>query len=234
MVKGTCNHQDHAGVGSALPDRLQYFRVARLKEMGGNAYRTSHNPPTPELLDACDRLGMLVMDETRRLDVTPQALGELERLILRDRNHPSVFIWSLGNEEFALQATNAAEAAVRVLTPNQELAHKLDPTRLCTVAMNADWGFGFSTVIDVQGFNYSTRNTGAIARALMSRAKKPAQPGIGTETGSTRTTRGIYADDPVRGYMAAYGEKGVEKAWTWLAYYMAHPVTSGGFGDSLP
>ncbi|MGH9781895.1 MAG: sugar-binding domain-containing protein, partial [Candidatus Acidiferrales bacterium] len=64
-VKGTCNHQDHAGVGSALPDRLQHFRIARLKEMGCNAYRTSHNPPTPALLDACDRLGMLVMDETR-------------------------------------------------------------------------------------------------------------------------------------------------------------------------
>ena len=66
-IKGTCNHQDHAGVGAALPDRLQYFRVARLKEMGCNAYRTSHNPPTPELLEACDRTGMLVMDENRLL-----------------------------------------------------------------------------------------------------------------------------------------------------------------------
>jgi beta-galactosidase len=63
-IKGTCNHQDHAGVGAALPDRLQYYRIERLKEMGSNAYRTSHNPPTPELLEACDRLGMVVMDET--------------------------------------------------------------------------------------------------------------------------------------------------------------------------
>ena len=67
VIKGTCNHQDHAGVGSALPDRLQYYRVAKLKEMGSNAYRTAHNPPTPELLEACDRLGMLVMDENRLL-----------------------------------------------------------------------------------------------------------------------------------------------------------------------
>jgi len=67
FLKGTCNHQDHAGVGAALPDALQYFRIAKLKEMGGNACRTSHNPPTPELLDACDRLGLLVMDENRLL-----------------------------------------------------------------------------------------------------------------------------------------------------------------------
>ena len=68
-IKGTCNHQDHAGVGAALPDRIQYYRIERLKEMGSNAYRTSHNPPTPELLDACDRLGMLVMDETRMMSI---------------------------------------------------------------------------------------------------------------------------------------------------------------------
>ena len=67
-IQGTCNHQDHAGVGTAMPDALQYYRVEKLKEMGCNAIRTSHNPPTPELLEACDRLGMLVMDENRRMD----------------------------------------------------------------------------------------------------------------------------------------------------------------------
>jgi beta-galactosidase len=64
-IHGTCNHQDHAGVGAAIPDALQVFRVKKLKEFGCNAIRTSHNPPTPELLDACDRLGMLVLDESR-------------------------------------------------------------------------------------------------------------------------------------------------------------------------
>jgi beta-galactosidase len=72
-VQGTCNHQDHAGVGTALPDRIQSYRIERLKEMGSNAYRTSHNPPTPELLDACDRLGMIVMDETRMMSSAPEA-----------------------------------------------------------------------------------------------------------------------------------------------------------------
>jgi beta-galactosidase len=223
VIKGTCNHQDHAGVGTAMPDALQYFRVKKLKEMGSNAIRTSHNPPTPELLEACDRLGMLVMDENRRVDETPLVMDELRDLVLRDRNHPSVFMWSLGNEEGALQATNGAEAAVRLITPMQALVHELDPTRLCTIAMNGGWGDGFSKVIDVQGFNYRTRNIDKF------REEFPAQRTIGTETASTRTTRGIYADDKEHGYVAAYGENGVEKAWTWWPYYAAHPFTSGGF-----
>jgi beta-galactosidase len=225
VIKGTCNHQDHAGVGSALPDALQYFRVKKLKEMGSNAIRTSHNPPTPELLEACDRLGMLVMDENRRVDETPQALNDLKELVLRDRNHPSVFIWSLGNEEGQFQAGNAAaqKAAVDVITPMQTMVHELDPTRLCTIAMNGGWGAGFSRVIDVQGFNYHTRNIDKF------REEFPTRPTIGTETASTRTTRGIYADDKQHGYVAAYGENGVEKAWTWWPYFAAHPFTSGGF-----
>ena len=105
VLKGTCNHQDHAGVGAALPDRLQYFRIAKLKEMGDNAIRTSHNPPTPELLDACDHLGMLVMDENRLLGGDTANLARLKGLILRDRNHPSVAIWSIANEEFTVQDT---------------------------------------------------------------------------------------------------------------------------------
>jgi beta-galactosidase len=225
VIKGTCDHQDHAGVGAAMPDALQYFRVKKLKEMGSNAIRTSHNPPTPELLEACDRVGMLVMDENRRVDDTELVTNELQGLIMRDRNHPSVFMWSLGNEEGNLQATNAAaqEAAVKLITPMQALAHELDPTRQCTIAMNGNWGIGFSTVIDVQGFNYRTRNIDKF------RSEFPAKPAIGTETASTRTTRGIYLDDKTNGYVAAYGENGVEKPWTWWPYYAAHPFTSGGF-----
>ena len=231
-IQGTCNHQDHAGVGSAIPDDLQDYRVARLKEMGCNAIRTSHNPPTPELLDACDRLGLLVMDENRRMDTNGYELNELKNFILRDRNHPSVFIWSLGNEEMYLQGTkgtNAATpdvahaAAVQVVTPMQNLAHELDPTRLCTVAMNGGWGYGISTVIDVQGFNYGTRRIDSF------RAKFPDKLTIGTETASTRVTRGIYADDKARGYVAAYGTNGVERAQQWWPYYATHPFTSGGF-----
>src|SRR6185437_15756710 len=140
----------HAGVGAALPDRLQSYRIERLQAMGCNAYRTSHNPPTPELLDACDRLGMLVLDETRMMASTPEGLSQLERLIRRDRNHPSVVMWSLGNEE-PLQGT---EAGGRILASMKRLAKKLDPTRPVTLAMNGGWGRGASLVVDVQGFNY--------------------------------------------------------------------------------
>ena len=232
-IKGTCNHQDHAGVGSAMPDALQYYRVEKLKEMGCNAIRTSHNPPTPELLEACDRLGLLVMDENRRMDTNEYEMNELKSLILRDRNHPSVFIWSLGNEEMYLQGTKgtneaitrdvAHEAAIRVVTPMQNLAHELDPTRLCTVAMNGGWGDGISTVIDAQGFNYHTRDIDNFHK------KFPAQPAIGTETASTRVTRGVYADDKTLGYVSAYGSNGVERAWQWWPYFATHPFTSGGF-----
>lgn len=98
-IKGTCCHQDHAGVGAALPDRIQYFRIERLKSMGSNGLRTSHNPPTPALMDATDALGMIVMCETRMMDTNPEGLSQLERMIRRFRNHPSIIIWSLGNEE---------------------------------------------------------------------------------------------------------------------------------------
>ena len=112
-IQGMCNHQDMAGVGSALPDRLQYFRIERQKEMGVNAYRTSHNAPTAELLDACDRLGMLVLDENRRMGTNAEPLSELSRQIRRDRNHPSVFMWSLANEEWGMQGTGKGESIMR-------------------------------------------------------------------------------------------------------------------------
>ena len=89
----------HGGRRRGLPpDALQYYRIERLKEFGCNAYRTSHNAPTPELLDACDRLGMLVMDENRLLGSDPANLERFKGQILRDRNHPSVAIWSICNE----------------------------------------------------------------------------------------------------------------------------------------
>ena len=117
FLKGTNNHQDHAGVGTALPDRLQEFRIERLKAMGSNAYRASHHPPTPELLDACDRLGMLVIDENRLMGSSEQALADLERLIVRDRNHPSVILWSLGNEEWAIENDERGARIVALTMP---------------------------------------------------------------------------------------------------------------------
>jgi beta-galactosidase len=229
-VKGTCNHQDHAGVGAGLPDRLQYFRIEKLKEMGSNAYRTSHNPPTPELLDACDRLGMIVLDETRMMDSNDEALSQLERLVRRDRNHPSVFCWSIGNEE----PEQGTERGARVAETMKRVVHELDPTRLTTEAMNNAWGRGLSAVVDVQGFNYRGGAAAPdFAKALDEYHRAhPTQPSMGTEVASTVSTRGIYANDEARGYVSAYDRNFPPWASTaeeWWSIYNARPWVAGGF-----
>jgi beta-galactosidase len=221
-IKGTCNHQDHAGVGSALPDRIQYYRIEKLKEMGSNGYRTSHNPPTPELLDACDRLGMLVMDETRMMSSCPEGLSQLERLVRRDRNHPSVIIWSLANEE----PEQSTETGRRIVSAMKRLARKLDPSRPVTAAMNAGWGHGISAVLDVQGCNYNNLAIDDFHQEF------PRQPMIGTETASTVSTRGIYKNDYVKGYVSAYDVNYPVWAATaegWWKVYAARPFLAGGF-----
>ena len=192
-IKGTNNHQDHAGVGSALPDYLQYYRIQQLKNFGVNAYRASHNPPTPELLDACDSLGMLVMDETRMMNSSEEYMDQFKRLILRDRNHPSVFMWSIGNEEQNIQTTSNGK---RIALSMMQLLEQLDPTRTCTYAADLENVFtGINEVIPVRGFNY--RHTFREAYHL----DHPEQPIVGTEMGSTVTTRGIYAMDSVNCYL---------------------------------
>lgn len=193
-LKGTNNHQDHAGVGIAIPDALQEYRIARLKEMGANAYRCSHNPPTPELLDACDRLGMFVIDENRLMGSSQEHLDLLERMILRDRNHPSVILWSLGNEEWAIEGN---EYGARIGITMQQFAQRLDSTRRYTIAGSGGWGHGISTVVDVMGFNYIFN--GDIDRQHLD---FPSQPGVGTEETTSRSTRGIYQDDSLKGYLA--------------------------------
>jgi hypothetical protein len=152
-LKGTCNHQDHAGVGAAVPDALQYYRVRKLQEMGCNALRTSHNPPTPELLNAADELGMLVFDETRMMSSNPEGLSQFENLVRRDRNHPSVFLWSMGNEEGAASGPHG----LAILTAMKAAAARQDGSRLVSIAPNGgnDMGkFGYAA-LDVQGYNYA-------------------------------------------------------------------------------
>ncbi len=221
-LKGTCNHQDHAGVGSALPDRLQYFRIARLKEMGSNALRTSHNPPTPELMDACDRLGMVVMDETRMFSSDREGLSQLSRLVRRDRNHPAVVLWSTGNEE----PEQGTPRGARMCTTMKRLVRRLDPTRPITQAMNGGWGFGISEVVDVQGFNYNLPHMDDFHQ------KFPKKPCVGTEVASTVSTRGIYVNDAVKGYVSAYDlnyPPWASTAEQWWKMYDERAWLAGGF-----
>ena len=187
--KGTCNHQDHAGVGAALPDAVQYYRVAKLQEMGCNSLRTSHNPPTPELLDACDQLGMLVFDETRMMSSNPEGLQQFENLVRRDRNHPSVLMWSMGNEEG--QANG--EVGRRILTAMKAVATEHDGSRPVSIAPTGAIGTGGLEVCDVAGYNYMDPQAAKFHEA------HPDKPVIGTETVSAVGTRGIYVTDAGEG-----------------------------------
>jgi beta-galactosidase len=192
-IHGACNHQDHAGVGSALPDYLQYYRVRLLKQMGVNAYRTSHNAATPELLDACDSLGMLVLEEQRLLNSGDEYVSQFERIIKRDRSRPSVFIWSIGNEEFAIQQASYGKRIAQTLIQKQK---EFDPTRTCTYASDLGNVFeGVNEVIPVRSFNYRERFVAPYHK------EHPHQPLMGTEMGSTVTTRGIYVKDTVHAYV---------------------------------
>ena len=231
-LKGTCNHQDMAGVGAALPDALQYFRIAKLKEFGDNALRTSHNPPTTELLEACDHLGMIVMDESRLLGSDEENLRKWKDQILRDRNHASVGIWSVANEEFSVQATPQGGNVARTM---QNFVKSLDPTRPVTYAApQGDTFDGINGVIDVRGWNYHVgKNAEQYGKDVDSyHAKHPDQPNVGTEQGSTVSTRGIYANDTVRGYVSAYDVNAPSWANTaeeWWSVFAARPWLSGGF-----
>lgn len=223
-IKGTNNHQDHAGVGSALPDALQEFRIRKLKEMGCNAYRCSHNPPTPELLTACDRLGMLVIDENRQMGVSAVQLDNLKRLMLRDRNHPSVISWSVGNEEWAIESNIQG---ARIAATMQAYAKQIDSTRYITAAISGGIGSGISTVIDLLGYNYvATKNTDEQHK------NQPRQFSWGTEEGSTVTSRGAYFDNISRHELAAYDQKqnnfflSLENGWK---FYAARPYLAGMF-----
>ena len=224
-LKGTCNHQDHAGVGVAVPDAIQRFRVARLKEMGCNAYRTAHNPPAPELLDACDRLGMLVLDETRLFSSNEEGISQLERMVLRDRNHPSVFAWSIANEEWSDQGVDRGR---RIAESLRRRVRALDPARLVTAGMDSGYenGRGITLAVDVQGFNYQRENIDAF------HAKYPKLPAFGTETASAYATRGIYARDDARGYVSAYDVNKPDYGATaeqWWSFYAAREFLAGGF-----
>ena len=246
-IKGTCNHQDHAGVGIAVPDIIHADRVAAMKAMGSNGWRTAHNIVATEFLDACDRQGMMVMAETRTMASTPEGLSELERMVKRDRNHPSIIIWSLANEEYFYQGT---PTGARIVTSMKRLTKKLDPTRPVTAAMNGSWvPGGISDVVDVQGFNYwnggvpnakPRKPTAQLYDTGSPQSRDidafhhqfPRLPCIGTEMANGRSARGIYETDPQRGFTALFTAGCVgctAEPEVWWRVFDEHAFLSGGF-----
>ena len=196
FLKGVCLHHDAGALGAVWNEDAWVRRLQMLRQMGCNAIRTSHNPPAPEFLDLCDRMGFLVMDEltdTWTYAKKPHGYAELfeqwaqkdlTALIHRDRNHPSVILWSIGNE-CGEQGDSSRWWIPQMLT---DLCHREDPTRLTTAGNDNPWAAtqDYAGTIDVYGFNYKPHLYQAFVDA------HPGQPVLGSETSSCISTRGYY------------------------------------------
>lgn len=207
MLQGVCMHHDLGALGAAINVSAIERQLHILREMGTNAIRTAHNPPAPELLELCDRMGFLVLDEftdTWRIPKKPNGYAllfddwgtaDLTALIRRDRNHPSVIAWSTGNET-AEQWYPETYDVSRELT---DLVHREDPSRPATFGSNY-WlsaSNDFRHTVDIFGFNYKPMLYEGFCR------NSPFQPFMGSETASCISTRGFYvfplSDDKGRG-----------------------------------
>jgi beta-galactosidase len=223
-IQGTCNHQDHAGVGAAVPDGLQWFRLNVLRGMGCNALRTSHNMPTPEWVEGCDRMGLMMMCETRQMSSNPEGLAQLAAMVKRYRNSPSIILWSIGNEEWQLQSAEAEQGA-KIGASMVRLCHELDPTRVVSAAVNGDNEKGVSDALDIIGFNYGLNRPDGFHK------EHPKMALYGSETSSAISTRGMYTTDPLRNLVNDYN--GVvtwgETAEEWWKFYGTRDWEAGGF-----
>ena len=196
-INGVCMHHDLGCLGAAVNTRAIERQLQILKEMGCNGIRCSHNPPAPELLDLCDRMGFIVMDEAFDMWRKKKTAHDYARyfnewherdlndFILRDRNHPSVFMWSIGNEV----PTQCSPVGYKVAKFLQDICHREDPTRPVTCGMDqvtCVLANGFAAMIDIPGLNYRTQ------RYQESYDQLPQNLILGSETASTVSSRGVY------------------------------------------
>ncbi|WP_082496110.1 beta-galactosidase GalA [Brevundimonas sp. Leaf363] len=212
-IHGVCVHQDHAGVGVAVPDAIWDFRTRRLKEMGCNAIRISHHAPAVELLDACDKYGMLVLDENRVFNPSPEYLAQLEWLVRRDRNRASVFMWSVFNEE----PMQASEQGYQMVRRMHAAVKELDDSRPVTAAMNGGQftPINVSHAVDVVGFNYAQDTYDRY------HAANPTTPMLSTEDTSAFMTRGAWETDKARNVIASDDSWGADWGATHRAGWKA-------------
>jgi beta-galactosidase len=220
-LKGVNLHQDNPGVGVAMTPELYQWRIRKLKEMGVNGIRVAHHPAAPALLEACDRLGMFLISENRLMGVNEYQLGQMERMIRSGRAHPSVILWSIGNEEWGIEGN---VFGARIAKTMQDIVHRLDPDRPCTAAISGGWG-GTSSVIEVLGVNYVSQG-----HPDEQHRDFPWQPQLGTEESTTRCTRGVYVSDAAAAHLAPnerdpHGDI-VENGWK---FYAQRPHTGGVF-----
>lgn len=214
-LKGMCLHQDAGSLGTAVPDRSYERRLEIIKEYGCNAIRCSHNQPSPEFLDMCDRMGFLVIDEAfdkwksgyyeKYFDEWWQR--DLENMILRDRNHPSIILWSIGNE--VTEAWAQDNEGIKRAEMLRDFVHKLEPSRSVTLAAQNNHRSDFSAVADVSGYNYLE------ARLLTDRKNNPKQRFLVSE----ELPYYSGAEENIRSYT-------VNNPWNIVA---AHDFIAGGF-----
>ncbi|MBP5209331.1 MAG: DUF4982 domain-containing protein [Clostridia bacterium] len=241
-LRGACLHQDFGGFGVALPASVAAYKIHLLKTMGVNAVRSSHHPASDDLLRACDEAGMLVIDETRLFGASPEALRQLDDMVTRHRNHPSIILWSLGNEEYVeqVQSTDAGE---RMAAVAYRRLKALDDTRPVTFgANNGSADGGVNAVVDVRGFNY-VRNVERLTvdsegrhvpggHADRYHAEHPAAVMLGTEEGSHFLCRGAGIDDFAHGRVLGTGEHTAMGGSTpdgWVRFYEARDYLAGAF-----
>jgi len=223
-LQGVCIHQDHAGVGVALPDSIWAFRLRRLKELGVNAIRFAHNAPAPEVLDLADRMGFLVMDENRNFNAAPENMAQLAWMVKRDRHHPSIILWSVFNEE-PVQGSEVGYEMVRRMVA---AVKALDATRPVTAAMNGGLftPLNVANGVDVVGFNYQVDDYDRFHKL------HPRVPLTSSEDTSAFMTRGQFETSAEKKFNASYDDdaapwgKTHRDAWNRIA---ARPYLAGGF-----
>ncbi|MBQ1244769.1 MAG: DUF4982 domain-containing protein [Clostridia bacterium] len=194
-IKGVCAHADFGLSGKAVPDNIQRYKISLLKEMGANGYRTAHYPHAAEVMDELDANGFIVMDETRWFESTPEGKAQLEMLMKRDRNRPSVIFWSIANEE----PIHAKVQGKRIAQSLKAFAKKLDDSRPIMAAVNNPDVATIFEDMDIVGMNYRWHLYDKL------RAQFPHKPFMASENCATGTTRGQYlCDDERNTYISSY------------------------------
>lgn len=195
-IKGLCGHADCGLLGKAVPENIHRYKVRLMKEMGANGYRTSHYMQAESLMDALDENGFIVLDETRWFESTEESKEQLKSLILRDRNRPSVFFWSIGNEE----PYHIKEQGHRIAQSLISFVKKYDKTRPIFTAVS--YSPNKSTVYDdcdVIAINYNWKLYDEVRRLY------PGKAVISSECCATGSTRGWYfGADESRAFLPAY------------------------------
>ena len=224
QINGVCCHEGFGITGRAVPNSIQRYQIKLMKEMGANGYRTSHYPHAEATMDALDENGFIVMNETRFFNSDEDSIEQLEMLVRRDRNRPSVFMWSIGNEE----PTHKNNIGVRITKRLAAAVKRLDGSRPVTSAIDADpLNSPVALCSEIIGINYNLQIWDSI------KEKYPDTPIYISECCATGTTRGwYYPDNPGLGRFSAFDKDtnrwflGREKT---MAAVLERPWIAGSF-----